>query len=74
MLRLLGGIVPSQFVPTGSLLTHLLGDFSPVNHKDHIRAENKVQSISKLFIPQAIVPQVSLPPTTTQIISAISER
>ena len=45
--------------------------------KDYIRAEHKIQSISKLFIPQVIIPQVStslFPQTTAQILSTISER
>ena len=49
----------------------------PVNHqKDYRRAENKFQSISKLFIPQVIIPRVSFfSQTTTQIICTfISER
>ena len=37
--------------------------------RDYMRAENKLQSIS-----QVIIPRVSLPQATTQIISAISER
>ena len=36
--------------------------------KDYIRAENKLQSISKLFIPQ-----VSFSQTTTQLIPIVSE-
>ena len=42
--------------------------------KDYIRTENKLQSISKLFIPQVIITQVSFSQTTTQIIPTISER
>ena len=41
--------------------------------KDYIRAENKLPSISKLFISQVIMPQVSFSQTTTQIFT-ISER
>ena len=44
---------------------------------DYIRAEHKLQSISKLFIPQVIVPQVFFSfffKTTPQILSTISER
>ena len=41
---------------------------------DLIRAENKLESISKLFIPQAIIPHVSFSQTTTRIIFTISER
>ena len=42
--------------------------------KDYIRAENKLQSISKLFIPQAIMPHISFSQTTAPILSTISER
>ena len=37
--------------------------------KDYIRAENKLQSICSLFIPQVIIPQVSFAQTTTQILT-----
>ena len=39
----------------------ILDGLSPVGHKwlYHYRAENKAQSISELFIPQIIIPQVS---------------
>ena len=40
---------------------------------DYIRAENKLQSILKLFLPQVIIPQVSFSQTTSQILSTISE-
>ena len=52
----------------------LVGALSPVSHNDYIRAENKVQPISKLFIPQVVIPQVSFSQTTAQIMSTISER
>ena len=42
--------------------------------KDYIRAEHKLQYISKLFIARVIVPQVCLAQSTAQIISTISER
>ena len=49
--------------------------------KNYIRAEHKLQSISKLFIPQVIIPQVGLffvfrfvfSRSTAQILSTISE-
>ena len=41
--------------------------------KDYIRVEHKLQSISRLFIPQVIITQVSFSQTTTQILSTISE-
>ena len=42
--------------------------------KDYIRTKHKLQSISKLFIPQVIIPQVFLPQTIAQFLSTISER
>ena len=39
--------------------------------KDYIRAEHKLQSISKLFIPQVIIPNTK---TTAQIVFTISKR
>ena len=41
--------------------------------KDYIRAKNKLQSISKLFVPQVIIPQVSFSRMTIQILSTIVE-
>ena len=41
--------------------------------KDYIRAENKFQSISSLFIPEVIIPQVSFAKITTQILSTESK-
>ena len=38
---------------------------------DYIKAENKLQSIFYLFIPQVVIPQISFPQTTTQIIPTI---
>ena len=42
--------------------------------KDYIRAEHRLHSISKLFIPQVFTPQAFFPQTTAQILSTISER
>ena len=42
--------------------------------KDYIRAEHKLKAISKLFIPQVILPQVFLAQTTAQILFTILER
>ena len=42
--------------------------------KDYIRVENKLQSISKLFIPRVIILQDSFSQTTTQTLSTILER
>ena len=58
----------------------VLGDQSAA--RDYIRAEHKLQSISKLFIQQVVVPQVFLfsffffffSKTTAQILSTILER
>ena len=43
--------------------------------KDYIRSENKLEFVSKLFIPQVITPQVFFfSQTTIQLLSTISER
>ena len=42
--------------------------------KDYIGAEDKLQSISKLFIPQVIISQVFFAQTTAQIMATTSER
>ena len=42
--------------------------------RDYITAKHKLQSISKLFIPQVIIPQVFFSQTTAQILSTIFER
>ena len=39
-------------------LVSLLVLWAQSTTKDYIRAEHKLQSISKLFIPQVIIPQV----------------
>ena len=41
--------------------------------RDYFRAENKLQSISYLFISPVTTPQVSFSQTTTQILSTISK-
>ena len=41
--------------------------------KDYVRAENKLQWIFYLFIPQVIIPQASFSQTTNQIKYTISD-
>ena len=43
---------------TDWLVTYLVGTLSPVSQKDYIKVENKLHSISKLFISQVVIPQV----------------
>ena len=42
--------------------------------KEYIRDEHKLTSISKLFIPLVIIPQVFFPQTTAKMLPTISER
>ena len=42
--------------------------------KDYIRVENRLESVSKLFVPEVIISHISFSQTTTQILSTISER
>ena len=40
------------------LVSQLVGALNQSSTKDYIRAEHKLQSVSKLFISQVIIPQV----------------
>ena len=51
----------------------LRGGWAQSTTKDDSRTENKLQSTSKLFIQEVIIPQVSFPQNTTQILSTILE-
>ena len=56
------------------LVSQLVGALNQSSTKDYIRAEHKLQSVSNLFLPQVIIPQVFFSKITAQILSTISER
>ena len=72
--RVSAGLFASFFVVVAkSMIIEPVDALSQSATKDDIRAENKLQSIFKLFIPRVSIPQVSFLQTTTQILSTISE-